>query len=110
MPQIGSLVRVTDGFRGRLRTLVLDVELSVWRCEPGGDKAPDFRIYRGGNAGGPEVGAAWKRQGERAGDYLAVVLDDPSFAQPINANLVRVGHDDAWALLWSRPARRPAAT
>jgi uncharacterized protein (DUF736 family) len=109
MTQIGSLIRVSDGFRGRLRTLALDVELSLWRCEASGEKAPDYRVYRGGAAAGPEVGAAWKQHGERAGDYFAVVLDDPSFAQPIRATLVRVGHDDAWALLWSRRSRRQAA-
>jgi uncharacterized protein (DUF736 family) len=108
MPQIGSLIRVSDGFRGRLRTLALDVELSLWRCEASGEKAPDYRVYRGGSAAGPEIGAAWKQRGERAGEHLAVVLDDPSFAQPIRATLARAGHDDAWALIWSRPARRQA--
>jgi uncharacterized protein (DUF736 family) len=109
MTQIGSLVRVTNGFRGRLRTLALDIELSLWPAEASGEKAPDYRVYRGGSAAGPEIGAGWKQSGERAADTLAVVLDDPSFAQPIRARLVRVGHDDAWALIWSRPSRRQTA-
>ena len=36
---------------------------------------------------GPEVGAGWKRNGEKAGDYVSLHLDDPSLRQPIRANL-----------------------
>ena len=36
---------------------------------------------------GPEVGAGWKRTGEKAGDYVSLLLDDPALTQPIRANL-----------------------
>ena len=58
---------------------------------------------------GAEIGAGWKRTGERAGEYIAVVMDDPALPQPIRANLFR--NDDAgkdWSLHWSRPAKRDA--
>jgi hypothetical protein len=58
-----------------------------------------------------EIGAGWKRTGERAGEYIAVLIDDPALPQPIRANLFR--DDDAgkaWSLHWSRPAKRDGRT
>ena len=49
------------------------------------------------------------RTGERAGEYVALVIDDPAFPHPIRANLFR--DDDAgsaWSLHWSRPSKRDA--
>ncbi|MDT8872972.1 DUF736 family protein [Komagataeibacter rhaeticus] len=70
------------------------------------EHAPDYRVHLT-DADGPEVGAGWKRTGERAGDYIAVALDDPVFAQPIRANLFRAGDDRAvWVLNWARPSKR----
>ncbi|PWJ80076.1 uncharacterized protein DUF736, partial [Mesorhizobium loti] len=49
----------------------------------------------------------WKRSSEKAGDYVSIQLDDPTFAQPIRANLFRNGDDKAsWSLHWSRPRER----
>ena len=51
--------------------------------------------------------ASSKRSGERAGDYIALVIDDPMLPQPIRANLFRDDDDGAsWSLHWSRPAKR----
>ena len=68
--------------------------------------APQYRVHiidcETGEAGA-EIGAAWKRPGERAGESLALVIDDPALPQPIRANLFR--DDDAgnaWSLHWSR--------
>jgi uncharacterized protein (DUF736 family) len=53
------------------------------------------------------VGGGWKRTGEKAGDYVSLQLDDPTFAQPIRANLFRSGDDKAaWSLHWNRPPKR----
>ena len=55
-----------------------------------------------------EIGAGWKRTGERAGDYVALQIDDPSFVQPLRANLFNddgTGH----VLVWSRPSRHDKA-
>ena len=49
----------------------------------------------------------WKRTGERAGEYIALLIDDPALPRPIRANLFR--DDDAgsaWSLHWSRPQKR----
>lgn len=107
MPQIGPFIRTSLGFSGHLRTLSLDIELMLVAAEPTDtENAPDYRVHLL-DEDGPEIGAGWKRTGERAGDYIALLLDDPTFAQPIRANLFRSGDDKtAWALHWSRPPRR----
>lgn len=111
MPQIGEFVRTKSGYSGRVRTLMLDIELTVVPAEPSdAENAPDYRLHLGGEDGsevGPEVGAAWKRTGERAGDYVSLQLDDPVFVQPIRANLFQSGDDKtAWGLHWNRPPKR----
>ena len=56
---------------------------------------------------GAEIGAGWKRTGEKAGDYIAIQFDDPSFAQPIRAHLFRdAAAGSAWSLHWTRPQKR----
>ena len=108
MVHIGAFTRTADGYSGRLQTLTIDVELTLsLAIAHSGEKAPDFRIHRGASARGAEVGAAWKRTGENAGDYLSLLIDDPSFDQPIRAKLFRAeGDGSAFYLLWSRPKQR----
>jgi uncharacterized protein (DUF736 family) len=111
MAQIGTFKRTKTGISGRIRTLALDAELILVPVDKrDAENAPDYRIHLGdvdGSEVGPEVGAGWKRTGEKAGDYISLQLDDPSFRQPIRANLFQA--DDkgmAFTLLWSRPPRR----
>lgn len=106
MPQIGEFFRTTSGYSGHIRTLSLDLTLTLVRADPADtENAPDYRIHLG-DEDGPEVGAGWKRTGERAGEYVALQLDDPSFAQPIRANLFQSGDDStAWGLHWTRPPK-----
>ena len=107
MPQIGQFTRETTGFVGRVHALTLYRELTIVAAEPSdAENAPDYRIHHGADEG-PEIGAGWKRTGERAGEYVAVLIDDPALPQPIRANLFR--DDDAgnaWSLHWSRPRDR----
>jgi len=106
MTQIGTFKRTKTGYAGHLKTLSLDTELSLVPADPGeGENHPDYRIHRGSDDAGPEVGAGWKRTGEKAGDYVSLLIDDPSFAQPIRANLFQSGRDGAFHLLWNRPSR-----
>jgi uncharacterized protein (DUF736 family) len=107
MPQIGTFTRTATGFTGRIRTLSFDTEFVVIPADHSdAENAPDYRIHLG-DEDGPEVGAGWKRRGERAGDYVAVTLDDPVFLAPIRAHLFRAGDDEtAWTLHWNRPHRR----
>lgn len=103
MPHIGRFTREGSGFTGRVHTLTLDHELTIVPADPSdAENVPVYRVRHGADDG-PEIGAAWKRTGEKAGEYLSVLLDDPALPQPIRANLFR--DDDAgssWSLHWTR--------
>ena len=107
MPQIGTFMRTPTGFAGRIRTLSFDTEFAIVPAEPTDvENAPDYRVHLG-DADGPEVGAGWTRTGERAGEFVAIVLDDPVFLAPIRARLLRDADDvAAWSLHWNRLPRR----
>lgn len=109
MSQIGAFTRKPSGFAGRIHTLTLGCDVTIIRADGSdAENAPDYRIHLDSDDG-PEIGAGWTRTGERAGEYIAVMIDDPALPQPIRANLFR---DDAngraWSLHWSRPQRRGA--
>ncbi|QPC42750.1 DUF736 domain-containing protein [Kaustia mangrovi] len=108
MAQIGQFNRTETGFVGRLHTLILYRELTLVPAVPSdSENAPDYRIHHGG-VDGPEIGAGWKRTGEKAGEYISLQIDDPTFAFPIRANLFETDAEDGqWALHWNRPAKRP---
>ena len=107
MPQIGQFTVENETFVGRVHTLTLYRELTIVPAEPSdAENAPAYRVHHGAEDG-PEVGAGWKEVGEKAGDYISLMIDDPALPQPIRANLFR--DDDAgnaWSLHWSRPQAR----
>lgn len=106
--QIGEFTRTAAGFTGRITTITLDVEVTLLPAEANDTEgAPNYRIHLGADGEGPEIGAGWDRNGERAGAYVAVQLDDPALVQPLRANLFRSGADDAaHHLVWNRSSRR----
>lgn len=108
MALIGQFTRSSLGYAGRLRSLGLNAELVLVPADPSdAENAPDFRVHLGADEDGPEVGAGWKRTGEKAGEYVSVQLDDPTFGQPIRANLFQSADDkSAWGLHWNRPPKR----
>ena len=111
MAQIGTFKRTKIGLSGRIRTLALDADLVLVPIDKSdAENAPDYRLHLRNDDGaeiGPEVGAGWKRSGEKAGDYISLQLDDPSFAQPIRANLFQADDNGTeFDVLWSRPPRR----
>ena len=108
MAHIGVFTRTADGYSGRLCTLTLDVELTFVPANSGDvENAPDFRIHRGASADGPEVGAGWKRTGEKAAEFVSLLIDDPVFARPIHANLFQAqAKASSFHLLWNRPGKR----
>jgi uncharacterized protein (DUF736 family) len=107
MAQIGTFTRTADGYSGRLRTLSLNVELTVAPAENSDtENAPDYRIHLGSDDDGPEVGAGWKRTGEKAGDYVSLLIDDPAFTQPIRANLFQADRGKSFHLIWNRLSKR----
>ncbi len=107
MAQIGQFTRSKSGYSGRIQSLSLDAELVLVPAEHSdAENAPDYRIHLG-DGDGPEVGAGWKRTGEKAGDYVSLVIDGPVLTQPIRANLFQSGDDkSAWVLNWNRPPKR----
>ena len=108
MIKIGEFIARGDGFSGRLVTLGIDVALTlVPATRRDIPNAPDYRVHADEDADGPEVGAAWKRTGERAGAYVAIVIDDPQFHRPIRANLFRPAIDgEPHLLFWQRAQRK----
>lgn len=108
MIKIGEFVPGGDGFSGHLRTLGIDAQLTIVPATRSDIKnAPDYRVHAGGDADGAEVGAGWKRIGERAGAYIAVVIDDPQLTRAIRANLFRPAIEGQPHLLfWQRNQRR----
>jgi uncharacterized protein (DUF736 family) len=99
MATIGSFTAGKDGYTGTIRTLTVNVKASIVANDrKASEGAPDFRVY----AGRAELGAAWKAKtsGDQPRDYLSVLLDDPSFPEPIRAALFE--EDGAAFLVWNR--------
>ena len=101
MAIIGSFTSNGDGFNGTIKTLNLNVKAKMVRPERPSEKGPAFRIL----AGNVEFGAAWQKTSTEGRDYLSVKLDDPSFTQPIFANLFDDEGGETYSLIWSRPRR-----
>jgi uncharacterized protein (DUF736 family) len=112
MAHIGQFARTSDGFTGRLKTLSLDVSVTLTPTEPSeAENAPDYRVMFGEDDQTLDIGAGWKRTGERAGDYVSVLIDDPILPRPINANLFRsLGDSSTFLLVWNRPTKRRDGT
>ena len=107
MPQIGSFTRESTGFVGHIHTFTLSREVTLIPIEQSGtENAPDFRLHAGG-ADGVEIGAGWNRTGEKAGEYIALLIDDPALPHPIHANLFR-DDETSWSLHWNRASKRVA--
>lgn len=106
MTLIGSFTRTNASYSGALHTLILDRALVIVPIERGTlETAPDYRVHLD-DTEGPEIGAGWKRTGDKAGDFIAVVIDDPTLTQPIRAYLFQSGDDqNAWDLHWKRPTK-----
>ena len=108
MTCIGTFTTSRDGFSGRLRTLTVDRALTIVPTEhTDAENAPDYRVLAGEGDKAIEVGACWKRTGDKAGAYVAVLIDDPALVQPLRANLFRAD-DQTHVLMWSRAVRREA--
>ncbi len=108
--RIGTFVAADGGFAGHLHTLTLDIDLVLLPAESReNDNAPDYRVIAGSEDEAREVGAGWKHVGEKAGDYVAIQIDDPMFTQPLRANLFQ-DDKNGHVLVWSRPSRREATS
>lgn len=103
MPQIGQFTRIRGLFTGTICTLMFDRHIVlVPTNQPDVQGQPHYTVHIK-DADGPEVGVAWKRTGERAGDYVSLALDDPTLPAPIRANLFQRDTDKKeWVLIWKR--------
>lgn len=103
MANIGSFKKVGEEYQGSIVTL--SVQAKSVRIVPEDNRpnenAPTHRVF----VGRAEIGAAWAKQSAEGRDYLSVKLDDPSFAQPIFANLFDDEGGETSSLIWSRPRR-----
>ena len=100
MAQIGSFTQKDGKYTGTIRTMTINVKVQlVPNKTKANDDAPDYRLY----AGGVELGAAW-RQDSKDGEtpYLAVKLDDPSFAAPMRAAFFENPESGTGVLVWNR--------
>ncbi|RUW54104.1 MULTISPECIES: DUF736 domain-containing protein [unclassified Mesorhizobium] len=103
MPQIGEFISHQTGYSGRIRTLSLNLEIAIVAAEANEtDNAPDYLVQAGGEDC-IAIGAGWKHSSEKAGEFVSLQIDDPTFAQPIRAYLFQNGADKkSWSLQWSR--------
>ncbi|WP_341713547.1 DUF736 domain-containing protein [Erythrobacter sp.] len=106
MTCIGTFTATPEGFEGRLHTLTIDSVVTFVPSVSGdAERAPDYRIMAGEGDNAFEIGAGWKHVGDKAGSFVAVLIDDPALAQPLRANLFQA-EAATHVLMWSRPARR----
>lgn len=101
MPTIGRFKRKDADYHGSIRTGTLKLEnVIIRRIQKASDAAPEYRV----EVDGVELGAAWERTGKESNEfYLFVRIDDPSFANPVAANLFMNKQDpDQWELVWKR--------
>jgi uncharacterized protein (DUF736 family) len=104
--RIGYFVKGEGGYAGHLHTLSLNIDLVLVEFEKReSDSAPDYRVIAGSDNEAREIGAGWKHVGEKAGDYVAIQIDDPMFLAPLRANIFK-DDDGHHHLVWSRPSKR----
>ena len=97
------------GYAGRLQTLGLDLDIRILPAEQKTRAtAPDWHVVLARGDARIDVGCGWTRSSDKAGPFIALLLDCPSFARPLRANLMRSDRDPAaHAMLWSRSLPRP---
>ena len=108
MATIGTFKKTGSEFVGEIVTLSVQAKNVRIVPEESGTNgnAPSHRVF----VGRAEVGAAWSKRSNEGRDYLSLKLDDPSFTQPIYANLfddaVVEGDEESYSLIWSRARRQ----
>lgn len=98
MTTIGHFRRDGEGYAGRLTTLQLDATVRLAPVEKVSARAPTFRAY----VGETECGAAWPPTDPASGVVLSLRLDDPTWAEPIDARLM--AGEEPLSLVWIRRA------
>lgn len=100
MAQIGAFTLKDGTWTGTIRTMTINVKAQLVPNKEKANGAPDFRLY----AGGAELGAAWHQESKDGETpFLAVKLDDPSFAQPMRAAFFENQKEGTGVMVWNRP-------
>ena len=96
-----------NGYAGRVRLFGIDEAITLVETEPSAaDNAPASRIHLD-DEDGPDIGGAWKRVGERAGDYIALEIDSPLFPALFRPALFQADDEGrTFRLAWKRPKAR----
>lgn len=96
-----------NGYAGRIRLFGIDEAIVLVAIDPrDADNAPAWRIHLD-DEDGPEIGAAWKRVGERAGDYIALEIDSPIFPALFRPALFQADDEGrTFRLAWKRQRAR----
>jgi len=100
MAQIGTFTAKDGSYTGTIRTMTINVKAQlVPNAEKASDGAPDYRLY----AGGAELGAGWNQESKDGGTpYVAMKLDDPSFAEPVRAAFFTNTDERTGVMVWKR--------
>ena len=104
MATIGTFKKNGDELTGEIVSLTLQAKkVRITPVESrSSDSAPTHRVF----VGTAEIGAGWIKTSQGGREYLALKLDDPSFAAPVYANLIGVEDGTTHRLIWSRPTGR----
>lgn len=100
MATIGTFTKTDESFVGTIRTMTINVKTKIVpNKDKANDAAPDYRVY----AGGAELGAGWwEKSKDDEREYVALKLDDPSFAAPIRAAFFENAEERTGVLVWRR--------
>lgn len=101
MSTIGFFRRDGDDYVGRLTTLQIDATVRLTPIEKVNARAPEYRAF----AGETECGAGWRPNDPASGAILNIELDDPTWAEPIDARLM--AGEEPYPLVWKRRKERP---
>lgn len=102
MATIGQFKPVKNGYEGTISTMTIARKVRfVANDNKKNEDSPDYFI----KTGQCDLGVAWhaESEGDTPRKYIKVLLDDPSFAAPVNGALFE--HDGNADLVWSRPNR-----
>jgi len=105
MTTIGAFTQDGEAFIGSLSTLSQEARLRLVPTPKSRERQPDYRLLKmlGEGAGYLDCGAGWKVDDEGGEALVNVKIDDPAWAAPIHARLMR-GEGDVLPLVWIRRA------
>lgn len=95
---IGTFTKQGKEYHGQIKTLRLAAELKLTPiADKPTEKSPDYRILRDNI----EIGAGWNKKTKEKRPFVSILLDDPSFAAPLNCALFDA-EGDGYNLVWTR--------